>query len=168
MSVTWHPGHSRCLPLMLIIRTWWCGVEFETICEIYVWQLWGPAGGDCVFLYLKWLRLNYKIDRSHFNGLMQGRLNSIANALEFRLSCTNPLICWMCELRNVHTPPAHVAAELVMPATANNESLKFGVQQGSGSNWFSQVNRCEITRVNCTTIAKSSNNGFSGWWIFKN
>ena len=31
-------------------------------------------------------------DMSYFNGLMQERCNSIANALELRLSCTNP---WM-------------------------------------------------------------------------
>ena len=29
----------------------------------------------------------------HIDGLVQERLNSIANALELRLSCTNPLIC---------------------------------------------------------------------------
>ena len=30
---------------------------------------------------------------SHFDGLVQERCNSIANTLELRLSCTNPLIC---------------------------------------------------------------------------
>ena len=30
---------------------------------------------------------------SHFDGLVQERRNSIANTLELRLSCTNPLIC---------------------------------------------------------------------------
>ena len=29
----------------------------------------------------------------HFDGLVQERRNSIANALELRLSCTNPSIC---------------------------------------------------------------------------
>ena len=31
----------------------------------------------------------------HINGLVQERRNSSANALEFRLSCTNPLICML-------------------------------------------------------------------------
>ena len=31
----------------------------------------------------------------HFDGLMQERRNSIANALELRLSCTNPSILFM-------------------------------------------------------------------------
>ena len=30
----------------------------------------------------------------HFNGLVQEKRNSIANALELRLSCTNPSICF--------------------------------------------------------------------------
>ena len=30
----------------------------------------------------------------HIDGLVQERRNSIANALELRLSCTNPSICW--------------------------------------------------------------------------
>ena len=32
------------------------------------------------------------------NGLVQGRCNSIANALELRLSCTNPWICDRCDV----------------------------------------------------------------------
>ena len=34
----------------------------------------------------------------YFNGLVQERHNSIANALELRLSCTNPLIYFACSL----------------------------------------------------------------------
>ena len=30
----------------------------------------------------------------HIDDLVQERRNSIANAMELRLSCTNPLICW--------------------------------------------------------------------------
>ena len=30
----------------------------------------------------------------YFDGLVQERRNSIANALELHLSCTNPMICW--------------------------------------------------------------------------
>ena len=36
--------------------------------------------------------INQYMDNIYFHGFMQERLNSIANALELRLSCTNPLI----------------------------------------------------------------------------
>ena len=32
----------------------------------------------------------------HIDGLMQERCNYIANALELRVSCTNPSICYIC------------------------------------------------------------------------
>ena len=32
----------------------------------------------------------------HFDGLVQERRNSIVNALELRVSCTNPSIYWSC------------------------------------------------------------------------
>ena len=32
--------------------------------------------------------------KKNIDGLVQGRRNSIANALELRLSCTNPSICY--------------------------------------------------------------------------
>ena len=35
-----------------------------------------------------------ELDKLYLDGLVQERRNSIANALELRLSCTNPLI-WM-------------------------------------------------------------------------
>ena len=41
---------------------------------------------------LKWSNLSFKSPREHFDGLVQERHNSIANALELRLSCTNPTI----------------------------------------------------------------------------
>ena len=33
------------------------------------------------------------VEIEHLDGLIQERRNSIANALELRLSCTNPSIC---------------------------------------------------------------------------
>ena len=49
----------------------------------------------------------------HFDGLVQERRISIANALELHLSCTNPLICAldrhvphnMCKLQPANTAP---------------------------------------------------------------
>ena len=41
---------------------------------------------------LEILWCKYMNDASHFDGLMQERRNSIANALELSLSCSNPSI----------------------------------------------------------------------------
>ena len=45
----------------------------------------------CLAYYWKWI-IRMTISRHHFNGLMQERHNSIANALELCLSSTNPSI----------------------------------------------------------------------------
>ena len=37
--------------------------------------------------------MSVNVRYNHFDGLVQERRNSIANALELRLSCTNPSIC---------------------------------------------------------------------------
>ena len=47
-----------------------------------------------------WYGNTLKIIYIHIDGLVQERRNSIANARELRLSCTNPSICW-----NVFFPP---------------------------------------------------------------
>ena len=56
-----------------------------------------------------WLLQVFHLLWSYFNGLVQERRNSIANALELCLSCTNPLIyqsvmppCWCHNSRNRH------------------------------------------------------------------
>ena len=53
---------------------------------VTVTKLCGHCLENNMFL-CKGMLLNY-----HFNGLLQERCNSIANALELHLSCTNPLI----------------------------------------------------------------------------
>ena len=37
----------------------------------------------------------WTLEYVHFDGLVQESYNSIANALELRLSCTNPSICYI-------------------------------------------------------------------------
>ena len=37
--------------------------------------------------------MNEYVGLGHIDGLVQERLNSLANALELCLSCTNPLMC---------------------------------------------------------------------------
>ena len=48
--------------------------------------------------YWHWVLDNDICWMDHFDGLVQERHNSIANALELRLSCTNPSIC-VCPLQ---------------------------------------------------------------------
>ena len=43
-------------------------------------------------LFIKSTLQSYKEQLQYFDGLMQERCNSIANALELHLSCTNPSI----------------------------------------------------------------------------
>ena len=44
----------------------------------------------------QWVKDKWKIHPLHIDGLVQERCNSIANALELHLSCTNPSICCCC------------------------------------------------------------------------
>ena len=37
--------------------------------------------------------MSHSMGLVHFDGLVQGRCNSAASALELHISCTNPLIC---------------------------------------------------------------------------
>ena len=56
----------------------------------------GESRGDQLIPYTKGQRWEIvSISLHHFDGLMQERRNSIANALELRLSYTNPLILWL-------------------------------------------------------------------------
>ena len=52
---------------------------------------------EIIIIYSKFTKLTIS---HHYDGLMQERRNSIANALELRLSCTNPSI----SLSNVLVP----------------------------------------------------------------
>ena len=48
-------------------------------------------------ILLTWVSISTKL---HIDGLVQERCNSIANALELRLSCTNPSICAALEINH--------------------------------------------------------------------
>ena len=48
---------------------------------------------DSIFIFLN--TMHPKV--IHIDGLVQERRNSSATAMEFRLSCTNPLLCIQCK-----------------------------------------------------------------------
>ena len=59
------------------------------------------------------MQLKYAFD--HVDGLVQGRRNSITNALELRLSYTNPSMFWTRENSSVityHYNPQHTPAHV--------------------------------------------------------
>ena len=68
--------------------------SIRSTCHI---QLWVPfkygTGTRRVRVPMVHVIVPSRCNIQYFNGLMQERCNSIANALELRLSCTNPSIC---------------------------------------------------------------------------
>ena len=68
----------------------------------------------------------------HINGLVQERRNSIANAMELRLSCANPSTCWLpCyhwlwRLHDYHSPSLKQLGHLVLVVTRDINSLVLG------------------------------------------
>ena len=74
---------STCLPLMA-----WCRQETGH----YLNQCWPRSLSPHGITRLQWVKGFLPIWLRHMDGLVQERRNSIANALELRLPCTNPSI----------------------------------------------------------------------------
>ena len=64
-------------------------------------------------------------DVEHIDGLVQERRNFIANALELRLSCINPLICSKCAVRIIVIITTVVKSHVIVIISYAN-SLKPG------------------------------------------
>ena len=78
----------------------WDDLTFLSSCEqqhVYLYSLSRPICNlfCCIGQYMLMVLCKKDVTAVHYGGLMQERRNSIANALELRLSCTSPPMCYI-------------------------------------------------------------------------
>ena len=96
-------------------------------------------------------RLKLFQQRKYIDGLVQERRNSIANALELRLSCTNPLICRVaCFSFTVHS----LCLDIILPCFVLVYVLcmRFMIITNMYSNWVNPDTSLDTVMMNKITV----------------
>ena len=145
-------------------------LSFLFFCIVWVYFCESIREGNRYYVYNTGLEAQHLPDR-HIDGLVQGRPNSIANALELRFSCTNPsiwgfLVCligghceigstvvWMKALLSFQTLPLETPKNVIAIHLNNLKT----VTRKSKLPWLSRALKMKFNQLNLAISSKRCN-----------